>query len=224
MILWPNISMADNTQDNFAIDEETLKDNSKLILCPDCDQIYEFKLIKQRQKAVCHRCGHTLYRGDSTIKLVKVLTISGLLLYYPAMFLPVLKIQMAGSNLETSIYTSVFTFATKAYWPIAITVLLFAVVIPLVRLLSYSTIAFDNQIINSKIGKRLIKFLRPSQEWTMIDVYFMGIIVTIAKMIDRSDVELTIGTISLILLMVNNIMLHSLTHFDELWKKLYERN
>ncbi|MFG1482549.1 paraquat-inducible protein A [Halobacteriovorax sp. HFRX-2_2] len=214
----------DTDKTSFPIDEETLKDNSKLILCPDCDELYEFKLIAPRQKAVCQCCGYTLYRGDSTLRMVKVLTISGLLLFYPAFFLPVLKIHMAGSNLETSTYQSVFAFATKAYWPIAISVILFAILIPLFRLLVYLSVFIKNKYINQNIGKPLLKYLAPSHEWSMVDVYFMGIIVTVSKMVDRSDVELTIGTLSLILLMVNNILLQSVTHFDELWKKLYERN
>ncbi|MGI4992639.1 paraquat-inducible protein A [Halobacteriovorax sp. GFR7] len=215
----------DDTQKaSLPIDEETLKDNSKLLLCPQCDELYLFELIAPRQKAVCKCCGYTLYRGDSTLRMVKVLTISGLLLFYPAFFLPVLKIHMAGNNLETSTYQSVFAFTTSAYWPIAISVILFAILIPLFRLLIYLSIVFKNKFINQNIGRPLLKYLAPSHEWSMVDVYFMGIIVTVAKMVDRSDVELTIGTLSLILLMVNNILLQSVTHFDELWKKLYERN
>ncbi|MEH0861342.1 MULTISPECIES: paraquat-inducible protein A [Halobacteriovorax] len=206
------------------IDEETLKDNSKLLLCPECDEIYLFEMINKRQRAKCHRCGEILYNGDSTITMVKVLTISGLLLFYPAIFLPVLKIKMAGANLETSTYESIFAFTTKAYWPIAISVVLFAILIPLFRLVAYLTVVFKNQFINHHLGRTFIRFLRASHEWSMIDVYFMGIIVTVAKMVDRSEVELTIGTLSLILLMVNNILLQSVTHYDELWKKLYERN
>lgn len=206
------------------IDEETLKDNSKLLLCPECDEIYLFEMINKRQRAKCHRCGEILYNGDSTITMVKVLTISGLLLFYPAIFLPVLKIHMAGSDLETSTYQSIFAFTTKAYWPIAISVILFAIVIPLFRLIAYITIAFRNKFINDNFGRTFIRFLKASHEWSMIDVYFMGVIVTVSKMVDRSDVELTIGTLSLILLMVNNILLQSVTHYDELWKRLYERN
>lgn len=33
------------------IDEETLKDNSKLLLCPECDEIYLFEMINKRQRA-----------------------------------------------------------------------------------------------------------------------------------------------------------------------------
>ncbi len=210
--------------DQSFIDEETLKDNSKLILCPECDEIYLFNLVKPKQRAICKRCGHILYNGDSTLFFVKILTISGFLLFYPAMFLPVLKIHMAGQNLQASIVESVNTFMTKAYWPIAASVVLFSIAIPFFRLCVYASIIFKNHFINENIGKKLIKFLRPSYEWAMIDVYFMAIIVTVAKMVDRSEVQLTIGTVSLILLMVNSILLQSTTHYDELWKKLYERH
>lgn len=193
--------------------------------CPDCDLLLHRREPPPGYSLVCPRCGRKIGRNAAaSIAKVLALSITGLLLYLPAMLLPLMTFKSFGFSGSANILESILNFYRNDYYFVAFMVLLSAVVFPLVLLTTIFIISLNLQI--KRYPGYLPALLRTYlhlEEWAMIEVYLIGILVTVIKMADTSEIEYQSGILcfSCLVLMTLAIATHVDRHL--FWREIENR-
>lgn len=190
--------------------------------CPDCDLLIAANPAKRHHIAKCPRCGKTLYKNISnSVNNALSLAITGLCLYIPALFLPLITLSSFGMKDSGNVIETITFFFTQKYYFVAIMIMLSAGIFPLVLL---SCIAFISFQLKRKrwssslpvLFKRYIHL----QEWAMIEVYLLGIVITIIKMKSDADIGFEPGFFFFSILVVITIAMGSVVDKRLFWKKI----
>jgi len=193
-----------------------------LIACPDCDLLMQKADAPAGHSIICPRCGKTISRG-STDSIVKVLALSiaGLLLYLPAILLPLMTMESFGFSDSANIIDSIVSFYKTGYYLVSFMVLLSAVIFPLVLLSSVFIISL--QLYRHKYPWYLAKLYRAYlhlEEWAMVEVYLLGIMVTVIKMESSTNVSFNTGIFCFSGLVLLTIAIAATVDHDFFWQTI----
>ncbi|MBU1566887.1 MAG: paraquat-inducible protein A [Proteobacteria bacterium] len=193
--------------------------------CPDCDLLLHKAEAPAGYSVVCPRCGKTLSRSTvAPISKVLALSIAGLILYLPAMLLPLMTFTSFGFSGSANILESILNFYRNDYYFVSLMVLLSAVVFPLILLTTIFYITCQLQ------RKRNPSSLRPLfrlhlylEEWAMIEVYLLGILVTIIKMSGTSNIDYHSGILCFSCLVLITLAISTIVDRDLFWQEIEDQ-
>lgn len=197
-------------------------DPGALLACPDCDMLMKKSHIEPGSKACCPRCGHILYIPvKDSVEKTLVCSLTGLLLFIPAIFLPIMTLDTMGLEQAGSIFDAVIVVYESGYRFVALMVALTSIIFPLVKLSLVFTIAFCLRI------KRYPDFLplfmrcyKHLDEWGMLEVFMVGILVAIIKLHHMAHIHYDFGFACFIGLLA--MALYSSVTMDEheFWERI----
>jgi paraquat-inducible protein A len=89
----------------------SMTDLSGLTACPDCDLLIDEATVLSGQKSKCPRCGTTIriFINNSVDKTI-ALSLTGLLLFIPAMFMPIMTLGVMGMRGSGSVIDAMAAF------------------------------------------------------------------------------------------------------------------
>ena len=168
---------------------------SSLTACPGCDLLIPIPEVPDGHYIACGRCGTTLSKSYiDSIDRVLALSFAGLLLYLPAMFLPLMTLSSLGLKEKGSVLDTCIGFYQNGYVLVSIITFITAVIVPFLKIFIPFLTA-----VSLKLGKRA-KVLIPSfklhkhlEEWGMVEIYLLGILITLIKMGDVASIEFNLG-------------------------------
>lgn len=180
---------------------------SQLCACPGCDLVLEMERSEKGYFLACPRCQHVLRKQKpNSLNRVLALAITGLLLYIPAISLPLITMESLGMSESSNVLQSVVKLSANDYHFVALIVSFSAVIFPLILLSLIFMVAFK-----LKRGKkppylaRLFRWYLHLQEWGMVEVYLLGIFITIIKMTDSASISYNTGFFCFVFLVVTSI-------------------
>ena len=186
--------------------QTTTLDN--LTACRECDLLVERIPLDIEQQAHCPRCNALLFVGrKNPVNKTLLVSMSGLLMVYPAYFLPLMEMGTLGLYSSTSIMATVLPMMTGVYWIPAISLFLFAILFPVLLL----ALAFWISL-HIRIGKcphylsRLQRVFQSLVSWGMPEVYVLGIIVSLVKLLDDFAVVVGPGLFSFVVMMFCSLL------------------
>jgi paraquat-inducible protein A len=168
-----------------------LIDTSNLIACHECDLLHR---IPEREGARCvsrcRRCNAMLHRGvENSVDRTLALTFAGLILFIVANSYPFLAFKLQGQETQSTLISGVFGLYNEGKWEIALLVLLTTIVVPLMQLLLqlyiYLPLRFNRV---PWLLARVARFAGSLQPWSMMEVFMIGIIVAIVKLVGMAQI------------------------------------
>lgn len=195
---------------------------ANLIACPDCDLLLSKKEAPAGHSIICPRCGKIISRrtNDSIIKAL-ALSIAGLLLYLPAILLPLMTMKSFGFSDSAGILDSIINFYSNGYYFVSFMVLISAVVFPLVLLTSIFIISL--QLYLHRYPSYLAGLFRMYlhlEEWAMVEVYLLGIMVSIIKMAHTAEILYHMGFFCFVGLVVLTITIATIIDHEVFWQAI----
>lgn len=187
--------------------------------CLDCDLLVLAESDPRGQ--TCPRCGSLLTdRGRGNQEWVLALSLTGIILYIPAMLLPLMSISVMGLNGAANIFEGVGALFTEGYWLLAGVFLLTAVVAPLVKLLLLSGVALS---LHLKRGPRrwaanALRWYGHLDEWGMLEVYMIGVLVSVIKLMDMADIHYGLGLATFVGLLACSLAASALFNRHMAWE------
>lgn len=168
---------------------------SDLVACPDCDKLLEKQDIPDNKAVQCPRCGSLLHTTIAhSLQKAIALSLAGLIIYIPAITLSIMTFTVAGLKGSGSVVDAMLALFEGDYYFVGLMVLLVSIVFPLLKLgllfLSSVSIAFGRTSKNVVAMFRLYNHL---SEWGMVEVYMLGILVSIIKMYSMAMIHYDIG-------------------------------
>jgi len=190
--------------------------------CPECDLLLNTANPDPGEKAHCPRCGYLLQRPHKhSIERTLALSIAGLILIVPANLLPMIDAKLFGNSLENNLWSGVFALFKEEMWAVAILVLLSSVLLPIINLGLAFSISFH--LFKQKTSAHLVSWMRWYQhlnEWAMIEVYALGIIVAWVKLSDDADLKIGLGLYAFVCLLIINAMLANELDCYSFWQRI----
>lgn len=163
--------------------------------CPFCDTLHEAALIEEGSAAHCRQCGAVLYRNKKgSLPRAVAFGITALSCFILMFVFPFISLDAQGNSVVVSVPGAVHRLWQEGGIFISINVALFVIALPFLQLLALLLIctpllygfAFPK-------SRPLLRFFQSLQSWGMIEVFFLGAIVSLLKLIKIADIDLGIG-------------------------------
>jgi len=195
-----------------------------LMACPECDLLLKLAQPAIGEKAVCSRCGYALQipRVDS-IGRTLALSIAGLICAVPANLLPLIGVKAMGKSNDGNLWSGVYNLFHEDMQAVAVLVFLASILFPLVNItlsLLVSLYLYFNWP-NPFLGHWL-RWLQHLQEWAMLEIYALGIIVACVKLASMADVKIGLGLYAFVGLLVIIAMLASSLDPYLFWQRIHQ--
>ncbi len=196
--------------------------NKQLIACQQCDALYDRPELRQGQSAKCIRCGSTMAeRKVDSIERSFNWSLAGIFLLVPAILLPIMGVTLAGQYHHASLLDCIVVLIERKFFMIATLVFLFAIAVPVVRLLGAFYITYSFKF--NKLRPSLLHFFRAFHHldnWAMLNVFMLGIVVSMYKLLDDTELSVNMGLLAFILWLISSTMASVALDHDYIWQKL----
>jgi len=197
-------------------------DTKKLIACQQCDALYDKPELKQGQIVKCVRCGSTMMeRKVDSIERSYHWSLAGIFLLVPAILLPIMGVTLAGQYHHASLLDCILVLIERGYFMIAVLVFLFAIAVPVVRLFGSFYITYTFKF--NRLKPSLLHFFRAFHHldnWAMLNVFMLGIVVSMYKLLDDTELSINMGLLAFILWLISSTMASAALDQDYIWEKL----
>jgi paraquat-inducible protein A len=161
-----------------------------VIACHECDLLHQRRPLPPDGTARCVRCGAVLYRHKrNSLDRVLALTVAGLILFIIANVYPFLTFRLEAQIQETNLITGVMELYQQGMWIVAGVVLLTTIVAPLLELTGMLFV-----LVPLKLQRRprklalLFRAVRTFQPWGMMEVFMIGILVAVVKLVKMASI------------------------------------
>jgi len=170
-------------------------DTSGLMACPECDALVQKSAPVPGGRALCPRCGCTLYSAKkNAVERTLILSLTGLIFFIPAMVLPVITLDTLGLEQQTTIIQGSLALFRSGFHMVGGVVLLTAVMIPLLKLLLLFYVSFALRIrARWNTLAPAFRVYQRMNEWGMLEICMLAILVSIIKLKDIADISYGLG-------------------------------
>jgi paraquat-inducible protein A len=176
--------------------------NQRLIKAADCGlaACNTCGKVSPATAGKCSRCGTRLHlRKPNSIQNTILLMIAATLLYIPSHLLPIMTVTELGDVTHNTIVSGMMVFWETGAYPIAIVIFTASILIPLLKIIAliWLCAAATGRVRPSPVTLgRLYWFTELLGRWSMIDIFVVGILVSIVQLGNYMTVIPGIGAIA----------------------------
>lgn len=195
---------------------------STYLSCPECDLLLYKNVPIAGEKSHCPRCHYLLHSpSENSVARTFALSLTGLFLLLPANLLPIVGIKVLQNAHEGTLISGVLTLLDEGMSAVAVLVFLSSILFPVLNILL--SLLISGHLLFNRYSRYLIVWLKTLQiieEWAMLEVYLLGIIVACVKLASMAELKLGLGLSAFVLLLLVSITLAS--NFDNVlfWEKI----
>lgn len=158
--------------------------------CHDCDLLNAEVEVPEGGASRCARCGGVLYRHKpNSLDRTLALTFAAGVLFVIANVFPFLAFEMQGDVTQTTLATGVEQLYDQGWYGLAGLVFVTAIGAPFLQI---SLLLYV--LLPMKLGRvpwelaRVFRFLRHIEPWSMMEIFLIGILVSLVKLADMANI------------------------------------
>ncbi|KJK22522.1 paraquat-inducible protein A [Burkholderiaceae bacterium 16] len=198
-------------------------DLSRLVACEYCDAVYQRAELDPGERALCLRCGGQLYRENSrAYTWLLPLVITALILFLVSNAYPIVEMDLKGVRTQTTLWGAVQALYADHMTLVAILVFATTILFPLSEMVMMLYLLVPMAWRRMPPGfERIVRGIRQTRPWGMIEVFMIGVLVTLVKLSTMAQVLPGVALWSFAALVV---VLAAMLSFDprDLWQYLDE--
>jgi paraquat-inducible protein A len=162
----------------------------ELVACHDCDLLHHLAPVPEGATARCRRCrGVLLRRPRNGIERTLALALAAAVLFAVANAFPFLAFEMRGQVTQTTLMTGVFDLYEQGVPEIAALVFVTSVLAPLLQISLLLYVLLPVHAGRVPLGMaHAFRLLRRVQPWSMMEVFLVGILVAVTKLVGMAEV------------------------------------
>lgn len=161
----------------------------KIILCPYCDSAYSKIPLKKGQIRLCDECHSVIDSAYPDFQVPLIFAITAFILFWIANTFPFIQLNLKGEQNIISIYSSIEALFKQDLNLLAILVCFLIIIIPAIYFATtiYAILSFHWQMKHELTRSFLFTMVKMT-EWNMIEVYLVGLLVTLVKIMQMAEV------------------------------------
>ncbi len=208
-----------NPVDSQALAERPL---DELVACHECDLLMSKPALHSNEKAHCPRCGYELFaHRHNVVNRSLALVLTALLLYVPANFLPIMRLHLLGQTSDDTVWSGVVGLYNAGMQSVALVVFLCSMAIPLLKLLCQLAVLLSIRLdIGRSHGLLFYRVYHHLRDWGMLEVYLMGVLVAIVKLVDMAELSIGLGLSCFVGLLLVQVWLEVVMSPHQIWVAL----
>ncbi|MCO7223477.1 paraquat-inducible protein A [Pleionea sp. CnH1-48] len=187
-------------------DNNTLQ---QLMVCHHCDLVLQKPpSVPEHHRVFCPQCHHKLLsHKPNSLERTFIWTLTALVFFMPAIFLPLLHLDLFGQSPSSSVMSGILALWQQEFYSVAVVVLVTSVLAPMLQLILLSYVTYSLYFGHKLPGLvRVFKAYLELRHWGMLEIYLIGLLVSVIKLIDMAEVVVGIGLFSFIALLMAQIM------------------
>lgn len=189
--------------------------------CEQCDTISLKIPLQSGETAYCPCCGALLYQQTKSLTTLLALTMTALIVFVIANCFPIVMVEVKGNSSQTTLIGAAIAMFQIEKIFVGILILITTFIVPLINL-SLLSYVLGTVVLFKKRPKFLVTALRLLfilKNWAMIEVFLVGVLVTLVKLIGMVSVEAGIALWAFAILSVLMVAIASIqlaTIWDEI--------
>jgi paraquat-inducible protein A len=193
----------------------------RLVACEYCDAVYRRMPISPGERAQCARCGGELYHESRrAYRRLLPLVVTALILFLVSNAYPIVEMDLRGVRMQTTLWGAVQALYADNMTLVAVLVFATTILFPLMEMLMmvYLLVPMAQHRIPRGFD-RIVRGIRQTRPWGMIEVFMIGVLVSLVKLSTMAEVLPGIALWSFGALV---IVLAAMLSFDprDLWRYL----
>ena len=174
---------------------KTIDQPSILFVCHDCDALQRVPALEPGHDAICTRCKSRLFRNPKGgIDKPLAFIMASMVFFVVANVFPIVTLTIMGVKLETTITGAAYIFMQQGSPELAAIVWLPSVLIPGLIISGLFYVLFSIRFqMNWRYTKPTLVLISRLLPWGMMDVFMLGILVSIVKLVSMADVAIGTG-------------------------------
>lgn len=193
----------------------------RLVACEYCDAVYRRMPISPGERAQCVRCGGELYRESRrAYRRLLPLVVTALILFIVSNAYPIVEMDLRGVRTQTTLWGAVQALYADDMTLVAVLVFATTILFPLTEMLMMLYLLVPMAENRMPRGfDRIVRGIRQTRPWGMIEVFMIGVLVSLVKLSTMAEVLPGIALWSFGALVV---VLAAMLSFDprDLWRYL----
>ena len=168
---------------------------AELLACPECDLLQSDSAFPRPRKALCARCGATLYqRHDHGLERTAALAVAALVLFTIANAFPIVSLELQGDRTNATLLGAVSALWSQNMQLVALLVAFTAFAMPLLEIAALAWLLFP-----LRHGRKAPYFgdvyglLLFAQRLALVDVFVLGALVSYVKLDHLAEVQAGAG-------------------------------
>lgn len=157
---------------------------SALAVCEHCDAVHRRLPLAARARAHCVRCGSVLYVARRAhLESWLALSLASGIAYLIANLNPIVEVELRGERTRATLFEALATTWTAGAAPVAALAALCVFVFPLLRIGLETYLLAQLQARHRPPHLRgIMHALRVMRPWSMVEVFMLGVIVSVVKL------------------------------------------
>jgi paraquat-inducible protein A len=160
-----------------------------LVACRECDLLMREIPLLPGKTAVCRCCGSTLYRNiPESISRTLALALAALIFFVISNVYPILGIEVQGVHAAVNLSGAVLSLWNQGMPVISALVCITTIILPAVEItmLIYLLLPLRFNCVPPGTA-RILRIKQCFEPWSMVEVFMLGILVSIVKLNDLAD-------------------------------------
>jgi len=193
-----------------------------LIACHECDLLQHETHLPPGGVARCGRCGAKLYRSHpDSLDRTLAITVAAAVLFAIANSFPILTLQLQGQGVAATLYGAVTALYDQDMTIVAALVFVTTILVPAIELAMMMYMLLPLRLGHTPPGLAAVfRMLQSLKPWGMVEVFMLGILVSLVKLSHLAAVEVGIALWSFACLMA--LMAAGAATFDprDIWARV----
>ncbi len=160
------------------------QDPHQLIACEYCDALHTRTALEPGERATCLRCGGVLYRNSAqAYGRLLPLVVTALILLMVSNAYPIVAMDLKGTRMETTLWGAVQALYADDMTMVAMLVFATTLLLPLAELLMMTFVLVSMARRRMPLAfNRTVRGILLTRPWGMIEVFMIGVFVTLVKL------------------------------------------
>lgn len=176
-----------------------------LLVCDECDLLLREHALNDGDAAICTRCGNVLHRYQPQgLKRSLAFALTAGVLFVISNAFPIVALNSQGLESSTSLLGMVDMLFHEDMPSVACLVLVTTFIMPAMEIcgLIYLLFPISRGYVPARLGV-VFRAMHMSQPWAMVEVFMLGLLVTISKLHAMATVVPEVALWSFVFLMIS---------------------
>ena len=197
----------------------TEKELDNLIICKKCHTLHQKVPLSKNKKAFCSNCNLLLYQDNpKIIETTLALVIAAAISLFVAFEFTIVTINIQGLEQSLTLYALFMVILEQHQYVVGIMFVFLIVIFPITIIFSMFLLLLLMKLKKGGyLTQRLLMLLAHIRPWSMIDIFFISLLVAMVKLFDYAHIELGVSFVAFIFTLILDIIITKNLSFYELW-------
>ncbi len=197
-----------------------MQNEKDLLICPRCFMLHKKRSLAKQDEARCQRCGKVLMRSVNALEWrVLAFSISGIVFLLLALLFPLVDIDLGGIRSSLNMVDAIMKLWENGELFIALFAFLVLILFPLLFVGSLLMVSIAMIFKRKRLARDLLIFATTLSHWSMLDIFFVSILVALVKIYEYAQIRFDSAFIALALFILIEIYLSKYIRLEWYWER-----